>query len=129
MYSNYDGAFTDSIYDLILEVSSWKDIDGSEYTCNSLLEEVRDEIIKICRNYHLDLSVPEKEYNLGDKISYYVPQGDVTRATIIWIGDEEKYGLLIDDKYTVEYSTMYEIVDNPTNYIHYLQHKIGLNIE
>lgn len=113
----YKGEFDESIYGLILHLSRLKGIDGSAFTNDEFIEEIRDSIISIANNYHLDLSIPpEKEYHEGDKVSLYYG-GVLETARIIKIGYGD-YGLLLEDRHMVVYASSQ---DSATNYIIELQ--------
>lgn len=109
---DYKKRFDNLVYGLILDISKEKGIDGSEYTDDCFIEEVREAIVKVAWNHHLDLAVPEKEFKEGDKIELYY-QGVPEKATIVKVG-YNKYGLLIDSKIMVVFVGEY---DTATDYI------------
>jgi hypothetical protein len=132
----YVDGFDDTIYMALQNIGKIKGMNIEKMyregiLTNEMLAEIRVFVVeylnKVTDNT-IDLSPPEKEYKLGDEVTVYY-EDTVQNATIIWLSDEEKYGLLLYGEFTVEYSTANADCDSPTNYILWLQRNYGLNIE
>jgi hypothetical protein len=117
----YIDEFDDIIYKALVNIGIIKGVSFREYSSGELLEDIRESILKITNNYGLDISPPEKEYNLGNKVELYY-DGVPSKATIVDVGFGQ-HGLLIDGKYCIAYV---EDSDTPTNYIIELQKRINI---
>jgi hypothetical protein len=116
---DYEELFDDMIHEVLRVMASAK---GIELNSNSgLIADIRESIISHANNYHMNLEVPYKEYNVGDKVSLYY-EGVPQQATIIKVANMDSYGLVLNDYRVVFFRNS----DSPTNYIIELQKDINV---
>ena|SRR5437764_4411401 len=127
---DYEEYFSNAIYKMLRDMCIVKgiELDGSD----EILEDIRDSIIRHADNYNMDLSVPQKEYKLGDKVKV-IDDGEYY-ATIVYDNDSKRFGLLTEN-FTIKYSIgeyQYEVsrygVPDVKNYMIYLE-RCGITVE
>lgn len=119
--NEYADKFNDIVYGALADICAIKGIKLN--SSSELLEDVRDSIIRNMDNWNMDVSIPNKEYKIGDKVK--VADDGFYDATIVYDVEHSTYGLLTND-FKIKHST--SEVNSSTDYFYYLN-DLGISVE
>lgn len=128
----YFDCFDDIIYLALQNIGKLKGYNikalyDDDILINGMLCEIRNLIVNYlieATDGVINLSPPAREYKVGDTVK--VTDDGVCDGVIVWLGGEEKYGLMLKG-YEIWYSN--GGISSASEYVKYLNDELGVSVE